>query len=254
MLRVRRILESAGQFRNAAAFRMSGWPRQAPERGSRVVTNSEEENKMKRFSLFALLAASLALLALPDDAAARHCRHRRFRFCQTQFHASYQACPCPSNYVASGGNYSTQSDYYGSAGYSTSQPDYTAPPPPTDRYTTTEPRLAEEVVEVEAIDGQGFEPKEISIEPGTTVRWTNRGEHRHTVTARNGMFDSELPPGGSFSFTLEQTGTVEYFCKPHEDMGMVGTITVESATNTEIGSESSDTSGADTTPTSSDAY
>jgi hypothetical protein len=31
---------------------------------------------------------------------------------------------------------------------------------------------------------------------------------------------------GTFSFTFEEPGTYDYFCIPHEDLGMVGTVTV----------------------------
>lgn len=32
--------------------------------------------------------------------------------------------------------------------------------------------------------------------------------------------------GESFSFTFEEPGTCDYFCIPHEQVGMVGTVTV----------------------------
>jgi hypothetical protein len=32
--------------------------------------------------------------------------------------------------------------------------------------------------------------------------------------------------GESFSYTFDEPGTYEYFCIPHEDLGMVGTVTV----------------------------
>lgn len=34
----------------------------------------------------------------------------------------------------------------------------------------------------------------------------------------------------SFTFETGMNGTYEYVCEPHEDMGMVGTITVEAIT------------------------
>jgi plastocyanin len=209
---------------------------------------------MRRLTLFTLLATTFGLLALPDEAEAR--RWRRWRCCNpcyqntyyqdSYYQASYEACPCPSQQVA-GGYYDSQQGYIASdqydhsqQGYASQQPGY-APPEPgytsPDQFTSTEPRPAAAMVEVGAFDGRGFEPKVISIEPGTTVRWTNHGEHRHTVTDRNGAFDSgELMPGETFSFTFDQPGTVEYFCRPHEDMGMVGTIQVGTAADSgEIG-------------------
>ena len=32
--------------------------------------------------------------------------------------------------------------------------------------------------------------------------------------------------GETFSFTFDEPGTYTYFCGPHEDQGMVGTVTV----------------------------
>ena len=46
-----------------------------------------------------------------------------------------------------------------------------------------------------------FEPTTYAIKAGTTVRWTNRGSMRHTVTSDLGLWDSsELAPGSSTSF------------------------------------------------------
>ena len=51
-----------------------------------------------------------------------------------------------------------------------------------------------------------------------------------------GVFDSGEPSRNVdyiFTFELGTNGTYEYVCEPHEDMGMVGTIVVEVANNTE---------------------
>ena len=76
-----------------------------------------------------------------------------------------------------------------------------------------------------------FQPQEISVQPGTSVVWTNEDEFGHTVTAGtrdnpSGLFDSgNVPSGGSFEFTFAEPGTYEYFCSFHS--GMRGTIVVE---------------------------
>jgi len=84
------------------------------------------------------------------------------------------------------------------------------------------------VVVVNAIDKVGFRPKTIAVAPGTTVRWVSRGQHTHTVTSRDGLFDANLPPGATFSVTFLRPGVYHYFCRPHERMGMVGTVIVGS--------------------------
>ncbi len=74
-----------------------------------------------------------------------------------------------------------------------------------------------------------FAPANITVEPGTTVTWVQNGENPHTTTSYDGLWDSGIIEGGSggtFSFTFDEPGTYEYFCIPHEDLGMVGTVTV----------------------------
>ena len=80
-----------------------------------------------------------------------------------------------------------------------------------------------------------FAPANITVEPGTTVTWVQSGDNPHTTTSYDGLWDSGLLPGGSrqtFSFTFEEPGTYDYFCIPHEDLGMVGSVTVTGGTAT----------------------
>lgn len=97
-----------------------------------------------------------------------------------------------------------------------------------------------EVVEVEIVEDGGdapfaFEDEEITIEPGTTVRWVHTHDVRHTVTSTDsledkqpdGVFDVELDAEGQiFEHTFEEPGTYHYYCKPHSSF-MEGTIHVE---------------------------
>mgnify|MGYP000097148957 CR=1 FL=1 len=81
--------------------------------------------------------------------------------------------------------------------------------------------------EVEVVDF-AFEPAMVTIEPGTTVTWTNAGERPHTVTADDGAFDSgRLDPGEQFSVTFDEPGTFTYFCGFHPEMQ--GTVMVGEA-------------------------
>lgn len=80
--------------------------------------------------------------------------------------------------------------------------------------------------------GQSFSPDNLEVEVGTTVTWNNESSLTHTVTSgsnrdHDGTFDSgNVAPGESFSYTFTETGTFDYFCRPHT--GMNGTITVVS--------------------------
>ncbi len=74
-----------------------------------------------------------------------------------------------------------------------------------------------------------FDQANITVPVGTTVTWVQNGNNSHTTTSYDGLWDSGLIAGGSggtFSFTFNEPGTYTYFCRPHEAMGMVGTVTV----------------------------
>jgi plastocyanin len=70
-----------------------------------------------------------------------------------------------------------------------------------------------------------FVPQNVTISPGTTVRWTNQDPYPHTATADNGSFNSgTLNQGGTYSFTFNTPGTYGYYCAIHPSMR--GTINV----------------------------
>lgn len=73
-----------------------------------------------------------------------------------------------------------------------------------------------------------FSPKDITVQAGTTVTWTNEGRAPHTVTADKGAFDSKrMSPGATFSFTFDTPGVYDYHCDIHPSM--TGKVTVEGA-------------------------
>src|SRR5215208_4207453 len=64
-----------------------------------------------------------------------------------------------------------------------------------------------------------FDPGQLTVAPGTTVTWVNKGQAPHTTTADDGTWDSgTLQPGEDFSFTFDQPGTYTYHCSIHPDM------------------------------------
>jgi plastocyanin len=85
-----------------------------------------------------------------------------------------------------------------------------------------------------------FEPAELTIKAGDSVRWRNRSIVEHSVVCdpakakdpANGThppdaqpFDSGLfADDATFEHTFTVPGTYRYFCLEHETMGMVGTI------------------------------
>lgn len=106
-----------------------------------------------------------------------------------------------------------------------------APPPPEETLPTPEVASHGEGPaasgEVEMLDFE-FAPQALTVEVGTTVAWVNSGVAPHTVTARDGSFDSGIKASGErFEYTFTELGTFEYFCTLHPDM--VGTVTVVAA-------------------------
>ncbi len=63
--------------------------------------------------------------------------------------------------------------------------------------------------------------KQLVVEVGQTVRWTNHDSAPHTVTTTKApvAFDSgTLKQGQSWSYTFTKVGTYEYYCAVHPDM------------------------------------
>ncbi|MBD3616205.1 MAG: cupredoxin domain-containing protein [Gracilimonas sp.] len=85
--------------------------------------------------------------------------------------------------------------------------------------------------EVEMVN-TSFSPNDLEVEKGTTVTWTNNSSLTHTVTSgsngqHDGLFDSgNIAPDGQFSYKFDEVGTFDYYCIPHVDQGMTGTVTV----------------------------
>jgi plastocyanin len=71
-----------------------------------------------------------------------------------------------------------------------------------------------------------YDPPQLEVPAGTTVRWTNRGAEDHDVGSMDlkTILSPTLKPGASFETTLTQPGTIPYFCSFHDDMA--GTIVV----------------------------
>jgi plastocyanin len=69
------------------------------------------------------------------------------------------------------------------------------------------------------IAGFAFKPATIRVKVGTTVRWTNRDEAPHTVTASSGGFTSkQLGRGGTYARRFGRAGTFAYLCALHPQM------------------------------------
>jgi nitrite reductase (NO-forming) len=104
--------------------------------------------------------------------------------------------------------------------------------------TTAVAAGAEVVMPVNAFDPahpeNAFDPIDLTVSLGTTVRWTNADAQVHTVVSGtsdgivgtpDGRFASEfMNPTDTFTFTFTEAGVYSYFCTPHP--WMKGTVTV----------------------------
>jgi plastocyanin len=76
-----------------------------------------------------------------------------------------------------------------------------------------------------AIDGTEFVPATLSVRVGDRITWVNRDPFPHTVTARNGRFDSKLiAAGASWTYRATKKGEFPYTCTLHPTMK--GTVVV----------------------------
>jgi plastocyanin len=125
----------------------------------------------------------------------------------------------------------------------TSAPDAAAPAPPPSSPEATAVTGQGQVHEVRMVTTQNgasgvFEPANITVRKGDTIRWTNDAAVAHNVEfppAENAGA-ANLPPPSPYLTTPGATheiqvnmdpGTYNYNCLPHAATGMKGTITVQ---------------------------
>lgn len=86
------------------------------------------------------------------------------------------------------------------------------------------------IVEVTLTANRTFSPSQISINPGTTVRWVSESQEGHTVTP-DGHAEwaaaSLTQPGQTFTHTFGEAGDFDYYCEPHLASGMTGRVVVQ---------------------------
>jgi plastocyanin len=75
-----------------------------------------------------------------------------------------------------------------------------------------------------------FEPEEVQIEPGDTVRWVWESDGHNVVPEGGGDWGHEPLENQGFTYehTFESAGENAYICQPHQSAGMVGTVMIGS--------------------------
>jgi plastocyanin len=90
-------------------------------------------------------------------------------------------------------------------------------------------RPAGAYVERVQLANQRFTPARVQIQLGDSVIW-EAGDDSHTVTARDGSFDSSdrglMAEGDQFRWRFRSPGTFAYYCRVHQNRGMVGEVVV----------------------------
>jgi plastocyanin len=83
-----------------------------------------------------------------------------------------------------------------------------------------------------AVQNNSFNPANLSIQVGDTVRWTNNsGSHNvngkaSTFPSNPESFGNNVGTGWVFTHVFATAGSYDYQCDPHAAMGMTGKITV----------------------------
>lgn len=98
-----------------------------------------------------------------------------------------------------------------------------------------------------AISGFSFSPKDITVNVGDSVTWTNSDAQGHTATADGGSFDTgTIGNGASKTVAFSTAGTFAYHCSIHA--AMIGSVTVQAAA---AGATNPPTDTADAAPAAS---
>lgn len=105
------------------------------------------------------------------------------------------------------------------------KPEPSKTPPNEESDEENEAESVPQTFEV-SISDFAFDPSELTIIAGDTVRWMNNDSVSHTVTQTNGQFNSgTLTSVESYEFIFTESGVYPYYCAFHPSMA--GIITVE---------------------------
>lgn len=75
-----------------------------------------------------------------------------------------------------------------------------------------------------SMTGSQFQPRNIHVDVGTTVTWTNDDTTEHTVTSAsdNWNLDKSVPGGESVEHTFEEDGIYDVYCTLHGNRDLTG--------------------------------
>ena len=93
------------------------------------------------------------------------------------------------------------------------------------KHTAAAPGVSAVTEATVAIADEAFQPHTLVVATGATVTWQNDDALAHTITSREGWFDSgQLAAGESFVHQFDEPGSFQYVCNNHA--GMEGVVVV----------------------------
>jgi plastocyanin len=105
----------------------------------------------------------------------------------------------------------------------------TSPPQTTEMQTVTAtptlqktPSVSENTIRIKNF---AFDPANITMKVGSTVRWVNQDSVPHRILFADGADSTILAPSQSWSRKIDKAGTFDYSCTIHPTMQ--GTVIVE---------------------------
>jgi plastocyanin len=92
--------------------------------------------------------------------------------------------------------------------------------------TATTPAAAESGTIDVVMQNNKFAPEAITAKVGQKIHWVNNDSYPHNVTATKGddFKSKNINGGGTFDYTADKAGKIDYVCTIHS--GQSGTITV----------------------------
>lgn len=68
------------------------------------------------------------------------------------------------------------------------------------------------------IKNLAFNPSDITVKVGTTVKWVNEDSVMHRLKSSDVFSSGDLNKGDTFEFKFSEVGTYNYFCEIHPNM------------------------------------
>jgi plastocyanin len=101
-----------------------------------------------------------------------------------------------------------------------------------------------------------FDPSQLTVAPGTTVTWVNKGQAPHTVTSTDGkeLDSATLQPGDTYTFTFKDDDageTYAYHCSIHPQMTASVTVSGGGEATSSASASMSPSASASASPTAS---